>query len=142
MADASETLIERIVSIHGEQGICPTAADWRTILQQPGDRPVDILNLLAFKTDIDGLRAYLAYSSAVTPAFERVGGRMLYFGQVSHIFGTGDYGSWDAAILTRYPSPHALASFWLDEEFIAAHAHRIDGVERSQAVVLSRLRAG
>jgi uncharacterized protein (DUF1330 family) len=133
MDSMQQTLVQRLVDLHGESGLSPSAADWHAILSQPSTEPLAILNLLEFKLD-GGREAYHSYSQAVGPAFLRVGGKRRFFGQVAHIFPAS--AGWNAAILTIYPSPQALAEMWLDPEFIAAHAHRIDGVLRSQVLVM------
>ena len=67
-----------------------------------------------------------------------MGGELVFFGRVSHMFAFAAGDAWDAVIVTRYPSAKALAEMWLDPEFIAAHANRVDGVMRSQALVIGR----
>lgn len=138
-----EACIARLVSVHGEDGVCPTADDWRAIFTLGKQEPIHILNLLAFKPQVDtgsspisGAAAYAKYAAGVAQAFARVGGERVFFGRVGHMFGSGDLFHWDAAIVTRYPSAGALAEMWLDAEFIAAHNNRVDGVERSQVLVL------
>jgi hypothetical protein len=37
-------LIDRLTAIHGEEGVCPTAGDWRAIFAVGGSGPVHILN--------------------------------------------------------------------------------------------------
>lgn len=140
-------LVNRIICVHGEDGLCPTRADWEAIVRCPADKAINVLNLLKFKPEVEtpdgprsGFSAYASYSTGVGPAFTRAGGKTLYFGKVNHIFGTVAGTNWDAAILTRYPTPRALAEFWLDKEFVAAHAHRIDGVEQSRVIVLTAIR--
>lgn len=135
-------LVDRLVGIHGEGGICPAADDWRAILQFDLDRPIFILNLLRFRDEVQvsdrkipGSEAYDQYAAGVAAAFLRAGGKQVFFGRVGHLFPIADGDVWDAAIVTRYPSPRALASFWLDDQFIEAHAHRVDGVERSRVLV-------
>lgn len=142
-------LIDRLVELHGEDGLAPTRADWAAILSCPAGEPLHILNLLKFRStvktsrgDQPGASAYSAYSAAVGPAFARAGGQLLYFGKVNHIFSTVAGSNWDAAILTRYPGPRALADFWLDEDFFSAHEHRVDGVAESRVLVMSALAGG
>ena len=139
-----QALVRRLVDLHGEEGLCPTRQDWAAILRCPSDTPLDMLNLLRFKPLVQtperpttGMAAYGRYSAGVGPAFARVGGKLLCFGKVNHTFGTISGTDWHAAILTRYPSPGALANFWLDREFIAAHAHRASGVEQSRVLVMT-----
>lgn len=147
LSHAKETLIAKLVALHGESGLCPKKLDWAEILCCPEDKPVNILNLLQFRPQVQtpdgavtGMEAYGSYSAGVGPAFIRTGGKTLYFGKVNHIFGTVAGTDWHAAILTRYPSPMALANFWLDQEFVVAHAHRASGVEQSRVLVMSSLR--
>jgi hypothetical protein len=137
-------IIKRLIAIHGETGLSPTERDWKAIFEFDG-RPVELMNLLKFKTEvatpdgpISGAAAYGRYAAANVQPFIRVGGERLFFGRVAHIFGLGDAPGWDAAILTRYPSPLALANMWLDPDFIAAHKNRADGVERSQVLVFGK----
>lgn len=144
MDDVAE-IINALISIHGEEGVCPSREDWRRIFERPG--PVPLLNLLKFREQIEtpggtvtGVRAYAQYSAGVADAFRRAGGERLFYAPVASVFGLGDTATWDAAILTRYPSARALAGMWLDREFVAAHAHRIDGVERSQVLVFDHER--
>lgn len=143
MEPDTEQLVQRLIGIHGESGLSPAAGDWRRILALAG--AVRLLNLLKFKAEIatpdgpaTGAAAYAKYVAGNTQPFVRAGGERLFFGPVSHGFGLGDAPSWDAAILTRYPSPRALAGMWLDPDFIAAHENRVDGVERSQVLVFGR----
>lgn len=136
-------MIKRIVSIHGEEGVCRTAKEWEEIMLRPADQPVGIVNLIKFKPvvqspegEIPGWKAYNQYMENVGPAFLRVGGKRLFFGKVCSIFPATDGAHWDTAIATRYPTPQALADFWLDKEFIKAHAHRVEGVEHGQVLLL------
>ncbi len=142
----AQALVKQLIAIHGEEGICPTAEDWGEILELSNDKAITILNLLKFKSEIEtpegvnsGLSAYTQYSAKVASAFARVGGKLVFFGKVGHIFPSAAAANWDAAILTRYPSPQALADFWLDQEFIDAHTHRVDGVDRSQVIVMNAM---
>ena len=54
MAGRDETdvahLVERLVTAYGEEGICPTAADWHAILAVEG--AIHVLNLLAFADEL------------------------------------------------------------------------------------------
>lgn len=136
----TDDLVHQLVALHGEEGICPTAADWRAILAVEG--AIHVLNLLAFKDEVltatgirSGADAYRRYTRTVADPFARVGGERVFFGAVGHVFAFGATDDWDTAILTRYPSAHALAEMWLDPAFVAAHKNRVDGVERSQVMI-------
>ena len=144
IAHATETegLVDRLVSLHGEGGLCPTADDWHRIFAAGGTAPVSLLNLLKFRAEIDGpsgpisgADAYRHYAADNAAAFARVGGEVVFFGDVGHVFGLGPVDDWDAAIVTRYPTAASLAQMWLDPEFVTAHQNRLDGVARSQVLV-------
>lgn len=149
LSDELHTLIQKLIDTHGEFGICPTRADWTAILKCPADKPLNVLNLLQFKPEVatpqgtvSGQTAYGHYVADVGPAFARAGGKSLYHGKVNHMFGTVAGPDWHVAILTQYPTPLALANFWLDPEFVAAHSHRVHGVEQSRVLVMNSLRGG
>jgi uncharacterized protein (DUF1330 family) len=137
----TESIITQLVNIHGEEGVCPTRADWRAIFEiAPG--PIRILNLLKFASEvagdggkISGEAAYGNYVQGVGPVFQRAGGQRIFAGRVGASFAMGPKGDWDFAIVTRYPSAEALAAMWLDPEFIKAHENRLDGVAASQVYV-------
>ena len=139
-------MIARLVALHGEEGVCPTAADWRAIFAVAADGPVQILNLLRFhdrvaaaEGEITGAEAYARYGAGVAGAFARAGGKRLFRGAVGHAFGshedTDRDAGWDAVVVTAYPSAAALAGMWLDPDFVAAHRNRADGVARSRVLV-------
>jgi uncharacterized protein (DUF1330 family) len=140
MSTQTDDLVRQLVALHGEEGICPTAADWRGILAIEG--AIHVLNLLAFKDEVptatgtrSGADAYRQYTTTVAEPFARAGGERVFFGAVGHVFAFGATDQWDTAILTRYPSARALAAMWLDPDFVAAHGNRVDGVERSQVMI-------
>jgi hypothetical protein len=144
MNEETNNIVRRLVAIHGETGLSPAARDWEAIFEFDG-RPIEVMNLLKFKTEIEtpegpvsGAAAYGRYAAGNAQPFARAGGERLYFGRVAYIFGLGAAPDWDAVILTRYPSPLALANMWLDPDFIAAHKNRTDGVERSQVLVFGK----
>ncbi|MDY7106927.1 MAG: DUF1330 domain-containing protein [Actinomycetota bacterium] len=157
---ATAATIDRLVDLHGEGGMCPTAADWWRIFDLGADRPVTIVNLLGHEPtvrtpdgDVSGADAYRAYSAGIAGAFRRVGGRLLLSGHVRHAWGSDDavtsgdarpgtpsgddHHAIDAVVVTRYPSASALAAMWLDDEFVAAHRHRVAGVRRSDVHLLA-----
>ncbi len=132
-------VIDRLVTLHGEDGAVPTRPEWSAILAMP-EAPIFILNLLAFAPN-GGAQAYQHYIQGVGPAFERAGGEQVFYGPAALTFGMNADGAWDAAILTRYPSPGALAQMWLDPDFVQAHKSREDGLTRSQVVVIDAAKA-
>jgi hypothetical protein len=69
-----QALVERLVELHGEEGLCPTRTDWTAILRCPVGEPSNILNLLKFKLEVQTP----AGSIAGMAAYRRVeSGRLL-----------------------------------------------------------------
>lgn len=128
-------LVETLIETHGEDGAAPTREEWEKILALPGDEAVLILNLLRFVPET-GMADYGRYMQGVGPSFARAGGKQVFFGPAEFCFAMSEEEDWDAAILTRYPSPQALANMWLDPEYIEAHEARRDGLARSQVLVI------
>jgi hypothetical protein len=130
-----DDLADRLVSVHGEGGLSPTAAQWREILAGPA-RELQVLTLFKFVDQVEtptgtipGLDAYRRYTSRIAGPFSRAGGRVGFFANVGHTFAlaTDPSGDWDAAVLTRYPTPDAFAQLWLDPAFVSVHVDRVDG---------------
>ena len=70
MSTQTDDLVQQLVALHGEDGICPTAADWRAILAIEG--AIHVLNLLAFQDEVStatgtrsGADAYRRYTTSV-----------------------------------------------------------------------------
>lgn len=136
----TEQLVDRLVDLHGEGGAAPTRDAWERILALPGDDPVLILNLLDFEPET-GEASYARYLQGVAPAFLAAGGEQIFFGPAALCFGTEADADWDAAILTRYPSPQALANMWLADDYIEAHQAREDGLAKSLVLVVQSSKA-
>ena len=96
------------------------------------DGPVYMLNLLEFLPD-GGAERYAEYGVAVTPMFERAGGKAIFAGQVAESL-IGD-GAWDMMVLARYPTRQAFLDMVSSPEYQEI-AHL-----RSEALVRSELRA-
>lgn len=135
----TDDLIDRLVDIHGEAGAVPTRSEWGAILALPGDEAVMILNLLKFVPET-GWASYGRYLQGVAPAFAAAGGEQVFFGPAEFCFGT-ESADWDASILTRYPSPQALANMWLAPDYIEAHQSREDGLAKSLVMVIRSSKA-
>ena len=138
-----DRLIISLIRTHGEGGVCPTANEWRAIIEIDSG-PIRILNLLKFREKlhgplegVSGAAAYARYVRKVTPAFLRAGGEQMFNAPVNMMFGLGKGQHWDAAAMARFPSARAFTDMWLDPDFIAARDSRAEGLERSQYMVLS-----
>ncbi|HMJ35387.1 MAG TPA: DUF1330 domain-containing protein [Baekduia sp.] len=95
----------------------PTGQDLKRFLEEDDGAPVTMLNLLRFKRD-GGRRSYAAYSEAIVPFLERVGGTVVYFGETGTALVRPDADTdWDAVLLVRYPSRAAFSQMVADPEY-------------------------
>jgi uncharacterized protein (DUF1330 family) len=78
-----------------------------------GNGPVQMVNFLKFKEEVDGKSGeeqYNIYMKAATPYLEKSGAKVLFYGQVqATLIGPADTKEWDKVIIVEYPSPQHFA---------------------------------
>lgn len=134
------TLVEDLVSAFGDGDGVPTAAQWRSLLEGPGEGPVCVLNLIKLRERADeageprsGLEAILAYGAGSVPRIQAAGGSVLFYGRAeAQIIGAGDE-DWDLVVVASYPSRQAFVSLFLDPEYRQVFPHRRAAVARYKA---------
>ena len=101
-----------------------------------------MLNLLRFKPD-GGRERYARYADAIVPFLQRVGGRVVYFGETGTALVAPDAEDWDAVLLVRYPSRRAFCDDGRRPRVPADHApaHRGAGRRGAAADLVARLTA-
>ena len=93
----------------------PTGHDLKRFLEEAPDDPVVMLNLLRFA---DGGRpGYEAYARGIQPFLEKVGARVVYFGDTSTTLVAPASHHWDAVLLVHYPSRRAFSAMVADPEY-------------------------
>lgn len=102
------------------------------------DGPVVMVNLLKFRAKaaypdgsdahISGFEAYTRYGMAVKGIIERLGGRMIYVGQVDGLMIGECEELWDQCALVEYPSRAALLEMVNSPEYRAIEVHRDAGL--------------
>ena len=98
------------------------------IKNYPSQTPLCMLNLLKFKDKTadgkTGEEEYNTYSKKVTPLLEKVGGRMIWAGNVTKTI-IGDYSSQpDRILVVYYPSKEAFIEMSTSKEYEAIGHHR------------------
>ena len=83
---------------------------FKAFAQLPKTQPVVMLNLLKFKTKVDGTSVsgedgYKAYMKAAMPFFNKANAEILFFGKPQHaLIGPKDEELWDEVLLIKYNS--------------------------------------
>ena len=105
----------------------------------PGPEPIFMLNLLKYKdkaiytdgrdTSISGKEAYAIYGKEVIKHLEKVGGKLVFAGDVSRLM-IGEIDElWDSAAIAMYPSKKAMLTMITDPDYMKSHEHRAAGLE-------------
>ncbi len=113
----------------------PGALNREFIEKLPDDGPVVMVNLVRFRDrSLDGngtgWDAYSRYSKADMPLLKRVGGTILWAGNVAGA-ALGDLGvaRWDWVVVVHYPSASAFLSMMTSSEYQLANVDRENAVE-------------
>ena len=124
----------------------PSRESFDAFKELPRDTPINMLNLLRFHEQAQypddhpnaalgwsGARAYQEYGTTSGPVFSRVGGTIIWRGQMeSMLIGPQDK-FWDVSFIARYPNGGAFMEMITDSEYKKAV------VNRQAAVLTSRL---
>lgn len=84
--------------------------EFKAFAQLPKTQPVVMLNLLKFKTKVDGTSVsgedgYKAYMKAAMPFFNKANAEILFFGKPQHtLIGPEEEELWDKILLVKYNS--------------------------------------
>ena len=124
----------------------PTRESFDAFKALPRDEPINMLNLLRFHEhaqyaeghpnaafDWSGLRAYEEYGKTSGPIFKRVGGTIIWRGEMEAMVIGPDDKHWDSAFIARYPNSGAFMEMVTDPEYRKAVFNR------QAAVLTSRL---
>ncbi|MFC5992630.1 DUF1330 domain-containing protein [Pseudonocardia hispaniensis] len=108
----------------------------------PDDQPIVLLNLLRYREWtqhrgewISGRECYARYANALLPILMRVGGRLLWRGQVGHVLVGPPDETWHEAVLVGYPSRSAFARMLADPVYRSCAQLRTDALEDSRLIV-------
>jgi len=124
----------------------PTRESFDAFKALPRDVPINMLNLLRFHETAQypadhanagkgwsGARAYQEYGTTSGPIFERVGGTIIWRGQMECMVIGPDDKQWDSSFIARYPNSGAFMEMVTDPEYQKAV------INRQAAVLTSRL---
>ena len=113
----------------------PNGLNESFIRSLPDVGPVVMVNLVRFRDrSLDGngsgWDAYSRYSKGDMPLLKKVGGTILWAGNVEGLsLGTLSDGCWDWVVLAHYPSRAAFLEMMLSDEYARINVDRENGVE-------------
>jgi uncharacterized protein (DUF1330 family) len=130
-----------------DRHIDPTREAFDGFKALPRDEPIWMLNLVRFRTHADypaghpdadqarsGADAYREYGRASGPIFTRVGGEVVWRGDMHAIVIGPDSERWDAVFIARYPTAAAFLEMVTDPAYRKAVVHRQAAVETSRLI--------
>lgn len=113
----------------------PKALNEDFVRSLPDEGPVVMVNLVRFRErSLDGngsgWDAYARYSKGDMPLLKKVGGTVIWAGNVEGV-SVGDLrgGRWDWVVLVLYPSRAAFLEMMTSPEYAAINLDRENGVE-------------
>ena len=99
---------------------------------------IHMVNLLKFKdkaeykdgrqTDLTGQEAYQIYAKEVQEHLQKVGGKLIFSGQVSRLMLGEVEELWDWIAIAEYPSRKAMRSMIMDKDYRKSEEHRSAGL--------------
>ena len=99
---------------------------------------IHMVNLLKFKnkaeykdgrqTDLTGEEAYHIYGKEVQEHLRKVGGKMIFSGEVSRLVLGEVEELWDWVAIAEYPNKKAMHSMMMDKEYQKSEEHRSAGL--------------
>ena len=115
---------------------------------RPG--PIHMLNLVLLRDKAEyedgrqatGAEAYAAYGRLSAPVFKRIGGQVVWSGEMEQMLIGPQEKTWDLCFIAEYPEPAAFAEMLKDPEYREAMAHRQAGVLDSRLIRMKPRAAG
>lgn len=114
----------------------PSDDQLEALVADPDVGPVVMLNLVQYEAapnsgDASGREAYLRYSRGFIPLLKRVGGTVIWAGDVTGVaIGDDRSDSWDYAVLVRYPNRRAFVETMTSPEYAAINPDRLAGLAK------------
>lgn len=115
----------------------PTSEQIESLIISCGDGPINMVNLLKFKTratykdgeDVSGETAYRRYAKAFADYVRPHGVEPTYGGKLlASLIGDGE-DTWDAVAIVKYPSAKLMIELTSSDAYRKIHKHRRAGLE-------------
>ena len=121
-----------------ENKLRPNAKQMAGFLLGDTKTAIHMVNLLKFKdkaeykdgrqTDLTGQEAYQIYAKEVQEHLQKVGGKLIFSGQVSRLMLGEVEELWDWIVIAEYPSRKAMRSMIMDKDYRKSEEHRSAGL--------------
>jgi len=121
-----------------ENKLRPNAKQMAGFLLGDTKTAIHMVNLLKFKdkaeykdrrqTDLTGQEAYQIYAKEVQGHLQKVGGKLIFSGQVSRLMLGEVEELWDWIAIAEYPSRKAMRSMIMDKNYRKSEEHRSAGL--------------
>ena len=118
--------------------VTPNQTQMNEFLEGDIDSPISMVNLLKFKkkaeyedardTELSGEEAYAIYAMEVREHLQKVGGELIFGGQVNRLMLGEVEDLWDSVAIARYPSRKAMLEMIMDPEYQKSEMHRSAGL--------------
>ncbi len=130
--------------------IDPTREQFSRMMKLADDGPVQMLNLIRFKSrasyedgrEATGAEAYTTYGETSGPIFKRVGGKIIFSGEPKLVLIGPDDEHWDLCFIAEYPNAAAFGEMVKDPDYQKAVKHRQAAVEDSRLIRLKPAEPG
>jgi uncharacterized protein (DUF1330 family) len=124
--------------------------DFAELRSVQSGQPIHMLNLIKLRAEAvyedgsktSGLEAYANYGRISFPVFSRLGGTIVWRGQLDQILIGPKEEAWDICFVAQYVSTAAFVEMARDPVYREAMRHRQAAVENSRLIRLSPAAAG
>ena len=127
--------------------IDPARAQFEAFKALPRDEPLEMLNLVAFRAEaayeeghplagqgLTGAQAYANYGRESGPVFAKVGGAIIWRGDMRCMLIGPEGEAWDACFVARYPDAKEFLAKVTDPAYQVAVKHRQAAVRTSRLI--------
>ena len=127
-----------------------TQDQWQAFKDLPRDTPLNMLNLVRVRDwaaypdgrQVSGHDAYRAYGRDSGPVLAKVGGSILWRGQMEAMLIGPQTERWDYAFIAYYPDAGAFLAMVTDPVYQVAVKHRQAAVEDSRLIRMGEMGEG
>ena len=121
-----------------KNSVIPNKDQMDEFLERDIESPISMVNLLKFKekaeyedgrdTNLSGKEAYMIYGIEVQEHLKKVGGEIVFGGEISRLMLGEVEDLWDNVAVARYPSRTAMLEMMMDPDYQESEKHRSAGL--------------